>query len=238
MHPVYASFRYRIWIWCERVMALMLLICLLPLFCVLYFAVRLTSRGPFLYTQNRPGLGGALFKIWKIRTMALGSDRDPLNALAVNKSNPQVTSVGRILRDLKLDELPQLWNVIIGEMELVGPRPIAIGLHEKLLAEIPGFSARATVRPGLTNLGQITILDNEAAHKLKEDWKTRFDGECHYLQNKSVSYDIVLLALTALFVLRKVLRRFGRLWRRSSPSVANEPKAPSPSNSRALSARP
>ena len=238
MHPVYASFRYRVWIGCERVMALMLLICLLPLFLVLYFAVRLTSRGPFLYTQNRPGLGGALFKIWKIRTMALGSDRDPLNALAVNKSNPQVTSVGRVLRDLKIDELPQLWNVIVGQMELVGPRPIAIGLHEKLLAEIPGFAARATVRPGLTNLGQITILDNEAAHKLKEDWKTRFDGECHYLQNKSVTYDVVLLALTALFVFRKVLRRVRRLWRRSSPSIATEPSAAAPSNSRALSARP
>ena len=113
----------------------------------------------------------------------------------------------QILRDLKIDELPQLWNVFVGQMELVGPRPISIPLHERLLTEIPGFAARTTVRPGLTNLGQVTILDNQAASRLKEDWRTRFEGECHYLQNKSVSYDVVLLVLTIVFIVRKALSR-------------------------------
>lgn len=235
MHPLYASLGYRTWIWCERLMALMLLLCLMPLFLVLYFAVRLTSRGPFLYSQYRPGRGGALFKIWKIRTMALGSDRDPANALAVQKSNPQVTAVGRLLRDLKIDELPQLWNVVCGQMELVGPRPIAVALHDRLLAEIPGFSARTTVHPGLTNLGQITILDNQAASRLKEDWNTRFEGECHYLQNKSVSYDVVLLFLTAMFVFRKVLNR---LRRRHSLVAPTEPPAAPAVSSQSLSPGP
>ena len=108
------------------------LIGLLPLFAVLYCAVRLTSRGPFLYSQMRPGRGGELFKIWKIRTMAVGSDRDVTNAMAVQKNNPQVTRVGKILRELKIDELPQLWNVVCGQMELVGPRPIAAVLQEML----------------------------------------------------------------------------------------------------------
>jgi lipopolysaccharide/colanic/teichoic acid biosynthesis glycosyltransferase len=216
-------------------MALTLLLCLLPLFLVLYFAVRLTSRGPFLYSQYRPGLGGTLFRIWKIRTMAQGSDKDPANALAVQKGNPQVTAVGRLLRDLKIDELPQLWNVVCGQMELVGPRPIAVELHAKLLDEIPGFSARTTVHPGLTNLGQITILDNQAASRLKEDWKTRFEGECHYLQNKSVSYDVVLLFLTAVFVLRKLLNRLRR--RNSSLAPTLLPAVPA-ACSKALSAGP
>jgi lipopolysaccharide/colanic/teichoic acid biosynthesis glycosyltransferase len=216
-------------------MALALLLCLLPLFFVLYFAVRLTSRGPFLYTQKRPGRGGSLFKIWKIRTMAVGSDRDPANALAVRKCNPQVTAVGRILRDLKIDELPQLWNVVLGNMELVGPRPIAKELHETLLAEIAGFSARTMVRPGLTNLGQITILDNQEASKLREDWKTRFEGECHYLQNKSFSYDVVMLLLTVMFVFRKALSRMRR--RPNSVSAPEGFVAPR-ANSTAISAGP
>lgn len=223
MHPVYASLRYRIWIGAQRLMALLLLICLTPLFFVLYFAVRLTSRGPFLYCQKRPGLGGTLFTIWKIRTMAVGSDRNLANALSVQKNSSQVTSVGKILRDLKIDELPQLWNVVCGQMELVGPRPIASALHERLIQEIPGFSARMTVHPGLTNLGQITILDNQAASRLKEDWKTRFEGECHYLQNKSVSYDVILLFLTVVFILRKALSRLRR--RSSLQAETNVPTA-------------
>ncbi len=210
MHPAYASLRYQIWIAIERVLAVLALICLLPLFAVLYCAVRLTSRGPFLYSQFRPGRGGQPFKIWKIRTMAVGSDRDVANAMAVQKNNPQVTRVGQILRELKIDELPQLWNVVCGQMELVGPRPIAAALHERLLKDIPGFSARTTVRPGLTNLGQITILDNQAASRVKEDWNVRFEGECHYLQNKSVHYDVILLVLTVVFILRKIFSRLRR----------------------------
>ncbi|CAN5140887.1 hypothetical protein BH10PLA2_BH10PLA2_26790 [soil metagenome] len=222
MHPVYASLGYRIWIVIERFLAILALGCLLPLFVVLYFAVRFTSRGPFLYSQMRPGLRGKDFKIWKIRTMAVGSDRDVMNAMAVQKNNPQVTKVGKILRELKIDELPQLWNVVCGQMELVGPRPIAGALHEKLLSDIPGFAARDTVRPGLTNLGQITILDNQEASRVKEDWNVRFEGECHYLQNKSVSYDIILLVLTVVFILRKV---FSKLRRKRAASPATESAA-------------
>lgn len=235
MHPVYATIPYRIWVWCERIMALLMLICLAPLFLVLYVAVRLTSRGPFLYSQVRPGLGAVPFKIWKIRTMAPGSDKDPTNALAVRRDNPHVTRVGKILRDLKIDELPQLWNVVMGQMELVGPRPIAGPLHEKLLAEIPGFSVRTTIRPGMTNLGQISILDNQAAARLREDWKTRFEGECHYLQNKSVSYDVILLVLTVVFVCRKAL---SRLRRRSATAEATAPISATPPDSNTIPAGP
>jgi putative colanic acid biosynthesis UDP-glucose lipid carrier transferase len=214
--------RYRTWIIVERVLAVLALACLLPLFAVLYCAVRLTSRGPFLYSQMRPGREGELFKIWKIRTMAVGSDRDVTNAMAVRQNNPQVTRIGRILRELKIDELPQLWNVVCGQMELVGPRPIAAALHERLLREIPGFSARTTIRPGLTNLGQITILDNQAANRLKEDWNVRFEGECHYLQNKSIHYDVILLVLTVVFILRKILSRL----RRKRTTVAVNEQSP------------
>ena len=219
MHPAYASLRYRIWLVIERVLAVLALLTLLPLFALLYCAVRLTSRGPFFYSQMRPGRGGECFKIWKIRTMAVGSDRDVTNAMAVRKDNPQVTRVGKILRELKIDELPQLWNVVCGQMELVGPRPIAAALNERLLREIPGFSARATVRPGLTNLGQITILDNQEAHRVKEDWNVRFEGECHYLQNKSVHYDVILLVLTVVFILRKI---FSKLRRKRTDAVPAE----------------
>jgi lipopolysaccharide/colanic/teichoic acid biosynthesis glycosyltransferase len=238
MHPIYSSFRYQVWIWVERLMALVLLICLLPLFVVLYLAVRLTSRGPFLYSQQRPGLGGVEFRIWKIRTMAVGSDKHVSNAFAVQKNNPHVTKVGKILRDLKIDELPQLWNVVCGQMELVGPRPIAKALYDRLQMEIPGFSVRNTIRPGLTNLGQITILDNEAASRLRDDWKTRFEGECHYLQNKSVFYDVVLLFLTVVFICRKALRRLGRGGRSALASEPLASRSAPPAETQALSAGP
>lgn len=148
---------------------------------------------------------GATFSIHKIRTMSLGADRDPANAIATLLSNPQITRVGRWLRDLKIDELPQLWNVVRGEMALVGPRPIAKGLHDHLCGQIPGFERRLTVRPGLTNLGQICIEENGDTARVVEDWRLRFDAELHYISNRSVNYDLLILAMTVLFVIRKAL---------------------------------
>ena len=100
------------WDLTQRGLALLALLLLSPLFACLYLAVRGTSRGPFLFRQQRRGRGGAPIVVLKIRTMSLGSERK--TALGVRQDNPSITRVGRVLRELKLDELPQLWNVVRG----------------------------------------------------------------------------------------------------------------------------
>jgi lipopolysaccharide/colanic/teichoic acid biosynthesis glycosyltransferase/protein involved in polysaccharide export with SLBB domain len=187
-------------------LALVVLIAIAPLFAILYLLVKIDSPGPFFYKQQRPGRYGERFSAYKIRTMCVGADRNPTLAHAVTSDTPEVTRVGRYLRDLKLDELPQLWNIVRGDMAFVGPRPIAPTLQSYLEKSIPGFQERLQVLPGITNLGQICIEENEDAENVVEDWRVRFEGEQHYLRNRNVVYDLTIILLTAGYCLRKVLR--------------------------------
>jgi len=196
-----------LWALTQRVLALVMLLAALPLMLVLYLPVRLSARAPFFFRQKRPGFMGRDFTIWKVTTMRQGSDKVAKYEKGVTLDDPNVTRIGRFLRDTKIDELPQLWNVVRGEMELVGPRPIAPGLNQLLCAEIPGFNHRYLVKPGLTNVSQVSVLENALGDQAIADWKLRFEGEEHYIRNKSVSYDLILIALTVIFVLRKALRR-------------------------------
>jgi len=193
------------WALGQRAVALLGCIALSPLLLVMLVFVKATSRGPFLFAQERPGYRGKRFRLLKVRTMEPGAEAR--TALGTSRSDPQITRVGRVLRDLKLDELPQLWNVVRGDMELVGPRPLPLDLHEELRANIPGFDLRYAVKPGLTNVSQVAVLDNKLGPHLVEDWKIRFEGELHYLKNKSFTYDVVVLVMTAVFVLRKLALR-------------------------------
>lgn len=192
-----------LWYVLQRGVALLLLLTLIPAFIVLWLVVKVSSRGPFLYSQLRPGLGEIPLRIWKIRTMQPGADQNPEFARGVTKNCAEVTRVGRMLRQLKLDELPQLWNIVRGEMAFVGPRPIATSLYQELSAKIPGFRDRTLVRPGLSNVAQIAIEDNAQGERVLDDWQERFEAERHYLTHRSARYDCVVLAMTALFVIRK-----------------------------------
>lgn len=197
-----------LWAVVQRCVALLLLILSLPLLLVLYVPVRLASGGSFLYKQKRPGFMGREFVLYKVRSMRVGADKNTEYEKGVAIDDPNVTRIGRFLRDTKIDELPQLWNVVVGDMEFVGPRPIAPRLHEMLAGHIPGFNARYLVRPGLTNIGQVSVLENALGDKTLEDWKRRFEGEEHYINHKSMSYDLILILMTILFVVRKGLGRF------------------------------
>lgn len=192
------------WPWAilQRLLGTMACIVLMPLAVVAYVAVKTTSRGPFLFAQLRPGLGGKPFVVYKVRTMLVGAERD--TALGTNQANPAITRVGWWLRTLKLDELPQLWNVARGQMELVGPRPIPVALDAELRDRIPGFALRYVVKPGLTNVSQVAVLDNKLDARLVEDWRLRYEGELHYIKNKSFAYDVIVLCMTTLYVLRKL----------------------------------
>jgi lipopolysaccharide/colanic/teichoic acid biosynthesis glycosyltransferase len=199
-----------LWAMTQRAIALVLLLLALPLMLVLYLPVRLSARAPFFFRQRRPGFMGREFTIYKITTMRSGSDRVAAYEKGVAIDDPNVTRIGRFLRDTKLDELPQLLNVVRGEMELVGPRPIAPGLNRMLSAAIPGFNHRYLVKPGLTNVSQVSVLENALGDKTVEDWRLRFEGEEHYIRNKSVSYDLILIVLTVVFMVRKAVRRLFR----------------------------
>jgi lipopolysaccharide/colanic/teichoic acid biosynthesis glycosyltransferase len=208
-----------LWALTQRLVALVLLVLVLPLMLVLYLPVRISARAPFFFRQKRPGFMGREFTIWKITTMRQGSDKVAKYEKGVTIDDPNVTRIGRFLRDTKIDELPQLLNVVRGEMEFVGPRPIAPGLNRLLCQEIPGFNHRYLVKPGLTNVSQVSVLENAVGDKTIADWRLRFEGEEHYIRNKSVSYDLILIALTTVFVLRKALRRVFRPRRRRGELV-------------------
>lgn len=199
--------RLRAWEALQRPLALGALVLLAPVFAALYVAVVASSGRPFLYGQLRPGRGGKPFRAWKIRTMRTGADLDLSRQLGVTTGDPMVTPIGRILRDTKLDELPQLWNVLRGEMAFVGPRPIGHALQERLEREIPGFARRLTLKPGLTNLGQVCVLENGIGDDLVRDWSRRFEAEMHHARHRSAAYDLMLVGMTVLFALRKIVRR-------------------------------
>ena len=210
MHNFYQNsnvrWTYAAWNLVQRALGLLLLLVCMPLLAVLFIIVKLDSHGPFLYMQKRPGRYGELFSAYKVRTMSVGADKNPTLAHAVTADAPEITRVGRYLRDLKLDELPQLWNIVRGDMVFVGPRPIAPSLQDHLEKHIPGFETRLMITPGLTSLGQICINENEDAENVVSDWKVRFEGEQHYLLNRNVVYDLMIITLTAGYCLRKVTR--------------------------------
>lgn len=193
---------YAVWTLAQRLLAALMLLLLAPLMLLLYPAVRLSSPGPFLYSQLRPGRNGVPFRAYKLRTMRQGADRNAAAARSVRSGDPMVTPVGRVLRRLKIDEVPQLFNVVRGDMALVGPRPIALSFQQELEAKIPGFSARLLVTPGLSSLPQVCVVESQSPEHVVEDWSRRFRMERHYIANQSVAYDIVVIGLTAALILR------------------------------------
>ncbi|MEO0481457.1 MAG: WecB/TagA/CpsF family glycosyltransferase [Planctomycetota bacterium] len=192
------------WRLTQRGMALFACLCVAPLFFVVYILVKTTSPGPFLFRQRRRGLGGKVFSILKIRTLRVDAEKQ--TALGVDRRSSTITPVGWFLRQLKIDELPQLWNIVRGEMEFVGPRPIPIALEDTLRDNILSFHERNAVRPGLTAFSQIIVVDNGTGDQLLDDWTERFQAELHYIRNKSVLYDIVVIAFSALYLTRSFIR--------------------------------
>lgn len=193
------------WSVLQRMTALVALLILSPMVFFMFLAVTLSSKGGFLFAQERPGLNGRHFKVYKIRTMRSGTEKS--TALGVSIRDPKVTRIGKVLRTLKLDELPQLWNIVNGDMAFVGPRPIPVALNQELSEKIPGFEQRYQIKPGLTSLGQICVKDNALGDALVEDWKLRFQGELHYIANRCIRYDLLMISMTILFVLRSLIRR-------------------------------
>jgi sugar transferase (PEP-CTERM system associated) len=166
-----------------------------PLMALVALAVRLDSPGPVFFRQERVGRGGRLFTLWKFRSMR--PDAEAAGARWAVAGDPRVTRVGRLIRKTRLDELPQLWNVLVGDMSLVGPRPERLHFVRQLKEKNPYYEQRLVVRPGLTGWAQIKApyasSFEESIEKLKYD--------LYYIKNISLFLDVSILLSTARIVL-------------------------------------
>lgn len=161
------------------------LVLLSPVLLLCLLAIRFTGRGPVFYRQPRAGLDGRPFVLWKLRTMAQGSDPVGVGE-AVTAADPRVTRVGRVLRALSLDELPNLFNVLSGEMAIVGPRPT---LPAQIDLYTPHQRHRLDVRPGLTGWAQVN-------GRAGIPWEERIELDVWYVENRSVALDLRICLLT------------------------------------------
>jgi lipopolysaccharide/colanic/teichoic acid biosynthesis glycosyltransferase len=171
--------------------ALILGVVAAPLVLVAAVAIRLDSRGPVLYRQIRVGQEGRPFRMLKLRTMQVDAEADGVARWAVSRDR-RVTRVGRVLRRCRIDELPQLWNVVRGDMSLIGPRPERPPFVDTLSRELPGYSLRHRVKPGLTGWAQVRCgyagCVDEAARKLEHD--------LYYVAHRNWRLDLRILCAT------------------------------------------
>jgi sugar transferase (PEP-CTERM system associated) len=171
------------------------LILALPFMLLVALAVRLDSPGPVFFRQERVGRGGRAFTLWKFRSMR--TDAEAAGARWAVAGDPRVTRVGRFIRKTRLDELPQLWNVLVGDMSLVGPRPERRMFVDQLKEQCLWYEQRLIVRPGLTGWAQVKApyasTFEESIEKLKFD--------LYYIKNLSLFLDISILLSTARIVL-------------------------------------
>lgn len=184
------------------------LVAMAPIMALVALAVRLTSKGPVLYSQVRVGVdrrfrstrlydrrgydhGGRLFKMYKFRTMRVDAEADG-KAVWAQKSDPRVTPIGRMMRATRLDELPQLYNVLRGDMNIVGPRPERPTIFAQLREDIPQYAQRQRVKPGITGWAQI----NQSYDSCIDDVKSKVRYDLEYVSRQSLIEDVRIMSMT------------------------------------------
>jgi exopolysaccharide biosynthesis polyprenyl glycosylphosphotransferase len=173
-----------------------------PLMLMVAAAVKWTSPGPVLYRQQRVGLRGHIFRVIKFRSMRQDAEKGT-GAVWATKSDARVTPVGGFLRKTRLDEIPQLWNVLKGDMSFVGPRPERPEFVSSLTKDIPFYGQRHSVRPGLTGWAQVRYTYGASI----EDAMEKLQYDLFYIKNLSIALDLFIIANTVKTVL---MRRGGQ----------------------------
>jgi lipopolysaccharide/colanic/teichoic acid biosynthesis glycosyltransferase len=192
----------------ESACALLFLILAIPVLLVAFALIKLTSRGPFLYRQTRLGKNGRPYALYKLRTMVNDSEKD--GACWSLPGDPRVTPVGRFLRRTHLDELPQLWNVLRGDMSLIGPRPERPEFVAKLELCIAHYRSRLLVRPGVTGLAQVQL----PADSDLDSVRIKLAYDIWYMRHQSFGLNLRIIIATVLklvgcrFSLLRALLRF------------------------------
>jgi len=182
----------------DLTLSILILIVALPLLPVIILAIKLSSRGPIFFQQKRVGKNSKIFTIIKFRSMFI--DAENQGAQWATKNDPRVTKIGRIMRKTRIDEIPQLLNVIKGEMSLIGPRPERPEFVEQLHQEIPFYKERLLVKPGLTGWAQVEGPNyggskNESLEKLQYD--------LFYIKNQSFGLDLSITLKTIKTILTR-----------------------------------
>ena len=188
--------------------ALVALVCLAPVFMLIALAIRLTSRGPVFYSQTRVGVdrrfrhastydrrgfdfGGKPYMMHKFRSMQVDAEGAG-QAVWAMKQDPRVTNVGRILRRTRLDELPQFWNVLRGDMNIVGPRPERPTIFADLRIDIPEYPMRQRVKPGITGWAQV----NQPYDACVDDVRRKVQYDLEYVKRQGVFEDLRIMSMT------------------------------------------
>jgi lipopolysaccharide/colanic/teichoic acid biosynthesis glycosyltransferase len=197
-------------------LSVLALLVTMPLMVLLSIALKLSSRGPVLYAQTRVGvdrrwrstlalherrledLGGQVFTIYKFRTMRVDAERGS-GAVWAQENDPRVTRLGKYMRMLRLDELPQFWNVARGDMNIVGPRPERPSIVSRLREDIPEYQCRHRVKPGITGMAQI----NQNYDASLDDVKSKVRWDLRYIREQGFWLDMVILLRTVPSVLLK-----------------------------------
>jgi lipopolysaccharide/colanic/teichoic acid biosynthesis glycosyltransferase len=192
------------------------LVALSPVLAVVALLVKVTSRGPVIYSQTRVGVdrrwrsnrdddrrvhdqGGAPFRMYKFRSMRVDAEADG-RAVWAQKKDPRATPIGLMLRKTRLDELPQLYNVIRGDMNIVGPRPERPSIFAELRENIPAYAHRQRVKPGITGWAQI----NQAYDSCLDDVKSKVQYDLEYVRRQSLGFDLRIMSMTIpVMVFRK-----------------------------------
>jgi putative colanic acid biosynthesis UDP-glucose lipid carrier transferase len=179
----------------DRLFALSAGLLLSPLLVAIAIAVRISSPGPILFRQYRKGMNGQIFSIYKFRTMYVGADVSG-TIVQARKNDDRVTPTGRMLRRTSLDELPQLLNVLKGDMSIVGPRPHAIEHDEYYKDIVRHYMFRYRIKPGMTGLAQVNGYRGETVQIEKMAGRVKMDT--YYIQNWTFWLDMKIIALTIL----------------------------------------
>jgi lipopolysaccharide/colanic/teichoic acid biosynthesis glycosyltransferase len=178
----------------EWMIALALFVFTSPVMIALAALVKMTSRGPAFYSQTRLGRHGRHYRIYKLRTMAHNCEATT-GAVWARKNDPRITRLGRILRDTHLDELPQLVNILQGHMGLIGPRPERPELVPALVGEIPSYTRRLQVKPGVTGLAQMLLPADSDLHSVRR----KIVHDLHYIKHLSPLMDLRIALCTVCY---------------------------------------
>jgi lipopolysaccharide/colanic/teichoic acid biosynthesis glycosyltransferase len=195
-------------------LAFLALVVITPVLLLVAVLVKVTSRGPILYAQTRVGLdrrwrstlalherrledlGGQVFTIYKFRTMRVDAERG-VGAVWAQENDPRVTRLGKYLRMLRIDELPQFWNVLLGDMNIVGPRPERPSIVSRLREDIPEYQCRHRVKPGITGLAQI----NQKYDACIDDVRLKVGWDLRYIREQGITRDLGIMLRTLPAVL-------------------------------------
>lgn len=180
----------------DILVSLLILLVGMPVWILTAIAVKLTSKGPMFFVQDRVGKNGSVFRMAKFRSMYTDDRRGPT---WTEENDPRVTPVGRFIRKTHLDEIPQLWNVLKGEMSLVGPRPEQPHYVDKFTQMLPYYRRRHKVRPGVTGWWQVKVKSNPES---LEEIKNRLRYDFFYIENMSFKLDLEIMVRTVFVMLR------------------------------------